>query len=1020
MAFAALVLVGVLAYTQLGANLYPASNLPYVYVTTVEPGAGPAEVERALTLPLEDALAGLPGLKHINATSAPNVSYLMLEFRTGVNADAAASDTERAIASIVDKLPNAAKPPIVQKTDFAGPIMQVSLAAHGAAAGHLADLAQRLVKPGLQSVSGVGQVTVLGASTPEVQVRFDPSRLEAAGVGVDQLTGALAAANLSLPAGYIDAGSTRTGVRLAATASSPAALARLPLAVGANGPVFVGDVADVAETAAGPDVQYQLDGQDSVAFVVGKAPGANTVRTSAGLRQQIDHLRGQLPPGVTLTPSLDSAQFIDASLASVQENLAEAIVLTALVLLLFLHAWRSTAIVLVAIPTSLLATYGVMYVAGFSLNQLTLLALALSIGVLVDDSIVVIENIARHLSAGKTPFAAALDARSEIGQAAVAITLVDVVVYTPLGFLTGIVGQFFREFGFTVVAAVLFSLVVSFTLTPLLASRWLGVRPVWLGGFAPRWDAGFERLEGTYRRVLSWGLHHRLVVCATSLVLVAISALYFPLHLVGTDFMPAADQGVINAELRLPSSATLAATTAAASALDARLRTLPDVAHVLTSAGTANETGYQPVNASNLAELQVLLKDRSRRRPIAAVLRDVQALASADRSAASLVYLPSTSGAAQPVVLYLRGSDRAVLEAFAPDVQNLVGGVPGAAEVTTSLTAPTNAWQLMLDPAALAQAGVDPRRAAATLAAALSGVVVGQLVDGRDVRVIAQPGTARSIDQLAALPVPGASGLVPLNRVAAAGQVAEEAELARRDRQDVVRVSASLDGSRSLGEVTAAIQERLAQLALPDGVSVELAGDIQLQNDSFRSFSFALGLGAVLMYMLMAALFGSLISPLAVMFAAPVALFGAFTALAMLRLNLGLTALIGLLMLVGLTAKNGILVVDFAERARKRGASVGEALLLAGPLRLRPVLMTSATVIVSMLPVALGVSASSEARAPMAAVVAGGMLSSTLLSLVLVPVVYSVLSDLAAWRRSPAACAPSVPDALTPVAVGLC
>ncbi|MBI4212939.1 MAG: efflux RND transporter permease subunit [Chloroflexi bacterium] len=1007
MAFLAVVLLGVLAYTKLGVGLYPKTNFPYVSVVTQYPGASPSDVETFVTKPIEDALAGLTGLKHMGSSSAESVSYVNLEFEVSASADTATTDTERALAAIRATLPEGAKPPVVRKYDFAGPIMFVSLQGD-LSPTQLFTLVDQRIKGRLERVPGVSQVTVIGGQEREVQVQFDPAKLRAYGVSVDQLAAAPAVENVTIPSGQLVTGGRAFNTRLVGLFASPSDLLNVAIGAGPAGTIYLRDVAVVVDTTKKVDLLYRVDGRTAIGLVVSKTSEANTVETSRGIRREIAALGAELPPEASLLVSFDSAVFVNQALQGVQENLMEAVLLTGLVLLLFLHTWRSTAIVLLAIPTSLVATYAVMYLVGFSLNQLTLLALALSIGVLVDDSIVILENIFRHLSLGKDPRTAALDGRSEIGVAALAITLVDVVVYAPLGFLTGMIGQFFREFGFSVVAAVLFSLAVSFTLTPMLASRWLRPpRPEdalgLMGRFGSAWDAGFARLEQAYERVLAWSLGHRKAVAAVSFLSVALAFAYFPLGLLGTEFVPNADQGMLSIQANLPAGSSLEATDRAARALESQLAAVPEIEHVLTSVGRGNPSGFQQQSGSHLLEMTVLLRDRSERsRAVDQLLPDVNAALHSVPGLDGRSQLPSASGAAQPLVIRVSGDDPVALAAYGERIEQLVRSTPGTADVTNSLAETAVELDAVIDHARASDLGVRATQAAAVLRAALTGDVVTQLrPTGEkevDVRLISRDGRATSIEDLRTLPVMTSRGtIVRLDQVATVTPTEARPRVDRRDRRRLISVGAGLDGSRSLGEVTTDLQQRVAALKLPSGYVVDFGGDAELQEDSFNSFGIALVLGMIFMYMLMVALFESLLYPLAVMFSVPVSLFGAFTALVILRENLGLFSLIGLIMLLGLVAKNAILVIDFTERLRREGLARREALLRAGPIRLRPILMTSATLVVAMAPLALKLTVGAESRSSIGAVVGGGMISSTLLSLILVPVVYSTLDDLKVW-----------------------
>ncbi|MBV9120375.1 MAG: efflux RND transporter permease subunit, partial [Chloroflexi bacterium] len=582
-----------------------------------------------------------------------------------------------------------------------------------------------------------------------------------------------------------------------------------------------------------------------------------------------------------------------------------------------------------------------------------------------------------------------------------------------------------REFGFTVVAAVLFSLLVSFTLTPLLSSRWLkedgpgrSLSP--LARFGEAWDRGFGRLEQLYRRILAWSLDHRKAVAAISLSSILVAVAYFPLNWLGTEFVPNADQGQFTVEGNMPAGTTLIVTAAAAHRLEGSLQAIPEIDHVVTSVGTGTESAFQQENGTHLFEMTVLLKDKSRRsRSVDEVLPDVNRALHSIPGLNARTQLPNSSGSAQPLILFVQGDDSAQLTQYGAAVEDLVRRTSGTTDITNSRLAPGPELDAVLDHARADDLGVTAADVGAALRTSLTGDVVSEMHPAGqkqvDVRLMAQGGSATTPEELGALPLPTShGGTVRVDQVARLVQTTAIPEIDRRDRQYVIRIGASLDGSRPLGVIAPELQSGIEKLHLPRGYHVDLGGDVELQNESIGDFGVALGLGMLFVFMLMAALFESLVYPLAVMFSVPVSLFGAFTALAALHENLGLFSMIGLIMLFGLVTKNAILVIDFTEKLRADGSSRREALLRAGPVRLRPILMTSATLVVSMIPLALKITVGSEFRAPIGAVVGGGMISSTLLSLILVPVAYSALDDLKLALRRRLGAKPQ-PDAVLPL-----
>ncbi|MBX6771074.1 MAG: efflux RND transporter permease subunit [Chloroflexi bacterium] len=998
----AMVVLGLVSYTRLGVDLYPNVDFPVTSVVTAYPGAGPETVEQLVTRPIEDAVADLNGIDYIQSYSAEGVSYVIVVFKESVNGDAASIDVERKINGIRGSLPRDAQAPSIVKADITSlPVM--SLAMSG---GNLADLyaiADATVVPRLSTVDGVSAVNIVGGLAREIQIRVDENKLRAYGLSILQVNNALTAENVDIPAGTVTQGTRDYQVRLNALAGDPASLANLVVANGPGGPVYLRDIATVVDTYKKQTQLSLVNGQPALGIQITKRADANTIKTTDGIKAQLAALQKELPAGVKLAIVTDTSTFTRQSLDGVQRTLIEAIILTGLVLLVFLHTWRSTLIVLLAIPTSLIATFAVMLALGFSLNMMSMMGLALTVGILVDDSIVVLENIYRHFELGETPFTAALQGRSEIGLAAIAITLVDVVVYAPVAFMSGIVGQWFRQFGLVIVAATLFSLFVSFTLTPMLASRWLRLEDrdarTPLAWFGRVWEAGYERLRTAYTRVLGWALHLRWVVVGIGLLSFAGGLALVGSGAIGSDFLPASDEGQFTVSVEMPPGTDLAATESAVRALDARIHQIPEVKDTFAAVGVA---GAGAVSQPRYATIEVqLVPLAERHRSVQDVANQVRALNGTIPGLKLTAQLPSVVGSGQPISVQVKGSDPAVLQGVANQVEEIVRRTPGTVDVTNSSVIGQPEISVRIDRARAADLGLTAAQIGTALRGSIDGEVVTQLQPPAqkaiDVRVLIAGADFRTVQAVRDIPLTTATGAqVSLGQVADVVQTNGPTQIVRRDRQRVITIGADVAG-RPFGDVSADLQAQFNRLSLPPGVTITMGGNTQAQSETFSQLFQALGLSILLMYMLMVALYESLLYPFVIMLSLPLAVVGAIGGLWLTGNTLNMISLIGMIMLTGLVGKNAILLVDYTNTLRRRGLERNAAILQAGPTRLRPILMTTAAMVVAMLPSALRIGEGAELRAPLAVVVIGGLLTSTLLTLVFIPAVYTIFDDLQGW-----------------------
>lgn len=1026
----ALVCFGLYAYFTLGVSEIPNFSFPGVLVSTTDAGADPGTIETQITKPLEDAIASLPNIDTMTSVSSEGQSQITVQFTTSADAKLVAVDVERVVNSVRSQLPSTADAPSILTFD-SSEVPVIIMALYGPqSANQLQDVATNRLQRAFQAVPGVQSVQMLGGSPREVQVKVDLNKLQAYGLGMNQVQQALQSEQLQTPAGQVVSGNKDMNVIFNALVTQPQQLGEIIVASTPAGPVLLKDVATIVDGYKDASQIARINGAPAVGIEVTKLNNANALQVSAGIRKVAAQVEPSLPVGSHLTVFFDTANYTQQSFNTIRKTLLEAIFSTGVILLLFLHTWRSTLIVLVAIPTSLLTAIGAMLVMGMDLNLFSMLALTLSVGILVDDSIVVLENIYRHLRMKEPPFLAAINGRSEIGFAAITITMVDVVVYVPMALIPGIVGQILSSFALVIAAATLTSLAVSFTLTPLLASRFLstahaeshGGGP--LSAFGRRWDRSFERLANGYRRLLvgvltgsllRFGflqramlaitggrlgkrmpvkLGMRWAVVAVGFLTIIVSVLFVMSGRIGFDIFPSGDQSEVDISVTMPPASSLAYTDSVARGIEAKLTKYPEVRQYFV-----DYTG-------NSASFTALLVPTSARKRSSAELADVMRKAldphlpgvRLDTSLPTAFGFGGGGGASQPIQVTVRGADPVILNQLIVQVQNAIKGVPGTVEINNSNDVVEPQMVFTINRQKAADLGVTAQQAASTLQMAVGGTVVGEFrqpgQQNVDIRLEANDAYRNSPDAMATLPILTSTGqIVQLGQVGSVTQGAAPLSISHYNRDRSVTVNASVSG-RPVGSVQNDIQAALAKIALPPGYTVEYGGSGQNNLQAFSDIFKALGVGLILIYLLMVFLFRSLTLPLAVLVSLPLALFGALGAMAITGTPFTLFSLLGFFLLLGLVGKNAILLVDFTDTLRKRGYQRTKALVEAGPTRLRPIIMTTCSVMVALTPVALGFEAGSELLKAAAIVLIGGLLTSTLLTLLFVPAMYTIFDDV--------------------------
>ncbi len=1009
--FLLLTLGGLLAFPKLRINTTPDIDLPAVMVVIQQPGAAPVELETQVTRRVEDAVAGLGDVKHITSTVQQGMSLTMVEFTLGKDPDRATNDVRDKVAQIRADLPGTIRDPIISRIEVTGgAILTYTVAAPGMSTEQLSWFVADTVARSLLAIPGVAMINRVGGVEREIRVALKPDRLLALGITAGQVNAQLRDANLDLPGGRGTLGTNEQSIRTLASAPSVEALAARPVILPGGRTARLGELAEVSDATAEIRTAARLNGVPVVGFEVLRTRGSSEVKVAMAVAGHVARLEAG-HPGLEIRKVTSTVAFVQAGFNAAAEALLPGAALAVLVIFLFLRDWRPTAIACIGMPLSLIPTFLVLHLLGYALSNITLLGLTLVIGVLVDDAIVEIENIVRHLRARpeRGAWLAAMDASAEIGLAVMATTGAILAVFVPVTFMPGIPGQFFRQFGLTVAAAVTFSLLVARLLTPLLGAYFL--RP----GTAARPDEiGDGAIGRRYLALLGWSLRHRWITLGGAGGFFVLSLALVPL--IPSDFIPATDRGRSALAIELAPGATLAETDAVVRRATDILLARPEVASVFASLGTASMVGGPGMGSTTMpgdprnANLMVTLVPRGQRslsqqRFEAAVRPALESLPGARvRFGAD-----GMSGAKAAITLV--GDDAARLAAAARELESQMRGVPGLAGARSVASLEQPELQIVPLYTRAAELGVSAAAIGATARIATIGDIDQALARFNlpdrqiPIRVMLDEDVRGQVEALRALRVAGRNDVaVPLSAVAEIRYGAGPAQIDRLDRVRKATVEAELNGM-PLGEANKLIAALPVMQNLPAGVRELETGDKEVMTELFGGFILALGAGVLLIYLVLVLLFDGFGQPLTIMSALPLSLGGALMALLLAQKALGVSAVIGVLMLMGIVAKNSILLVEYAIEAERAGLSRLAALMTAARKRARPIVMTTVAMTAGMAQLALGIGADAEFRSPMALVVIGGLITSTVLSLVVVPAVYTVVDDLSRrvaglWRRA--------------------
>ena len=1034
MMMCAIVVLGLFSYQRLQVDQFPNVDFPVVVVTTEYPGASPEVIESEVSKKIEEGVNAIAGINTLTSRSYEGASVVVLEFQLHIEGRKAAEDVREKIANLRPLLRDEVKDPRVLRFDPASKaVYSLAVVAQAPTPGvsamspvELTNWADQTLKKRLENVRGVGSVSLVGGTKREINLLLNPQAMEALGVSADQVVNAVRSENQSLPLGTVRSAQQERVVQIDARLRRPEDFGAVIVARKASGPVYLRQVAQVQDAGQEVESLALYNGQRTLLMSVQKAQDENTIGVVDGLNQAVKEMAATLPPGVRLEPVSDGARSIRVAVNNVRQTLIEGALLTVLIVFLFLNSWRSTVITGLTLPIAIIGTFLFMYMFGFTLNMITLMALSLCVGLLIDDAIVVRENIVRHVQMGKSPYQAALDGTQEIGLAVLATTFSIVAVFLPIGFMGGIIGKFFHEFGITIVAAVMISMFVSFTLDPMLSSIWHDPSIAkhgnkqgksWydrsIGRVTGWFDQGTHALADVYQRTLAWALRFKKTTMALALTVFLTSLGLVPL--LGTEFAPKADFSEITVSFYTPMGSSLEATEAKTLQVEAILREFPEVKYTLSTINTGMAAGKVYAN------ILVRLLDRKQRK------RGLDEMTAALRERLSRVagitvthvgLQEAVGGGNKSIEFSLLGPEQAELERISRGVMQKLQTVPGLVDIDSSTKPNKPTIEVVVRKDAASDLGLSVATLGTQLRTLIAGTTVGnwRAPDDQtyDVIVRLAPTHRNTPEDLERLPfsLPNAADGSPrnarLNQVAQVVSATGPNQINRRDLSREVSFSGNAH-QRSSGEVSKDIRRVMADVPLPPGYRFRIGGSTKSMEESFSYALSSLALAVIFIYMILASQFKSFLQPLALMSSLPLTLIGVVLSLMFFRSTLSMFSAIGFVMLMGLVTKNAILLVDFAIRAREphlgdngqmqAGLGRTEALLLAARVRLRPIMMTTLAMIFGMVPLAFALSEGSEQRAPMGQAVIGGVITSSLLTLVVVPVIYCYMDDLAQWAR---------------------
>ena len=1000
-----LVVFGIAALLQLDTDEFPDVQPPIVALAIPYPGASPDVVEREVIEPIEEVLSGISGVDKITSNSLDSFGNIIVQFVFEKNLQQATQEIRDEISAIRNELPVEMEEPILTRFDPADlPIVSMTVSSQTLKGPELTRLADPDITRQLRGLAGIAEVNVVGGVERELTVQLRPTAMQAAGVSVSQIVQAIQTQNLAAPVGRLTGDLDERTIRLRGRLDTPADFKQLVVSESGGRILRLGDVAEILDGSAEPRSAALYNAEEAVGIDIVKSKGFSTTAVADDVRRQVEQIQRGLPAGVTLRIVRDAGVRVENSVRNVQSALLEGAFLTVVVVFLFLNSWRSTVITGLALPVSVLASFVAVWAFGFTLNTMSLLGLSLAIGILIDDAIVVRENIVRHVEMGKDDYRAAFEGTDEIGLAVAATTTSIVVVFVPIAFMGGIAEQWFAPFALTLACSVLVSLFVSFSLDPMLSAYWpdphLPIEQrVWVSRVLARFNAWFDRQAERYKHVIAWALDHRWSMVGLA-VLSFLGALALPAFgIIGGSFFPVTDDSEFNITLETPPGSNLNYTRLKAEEVARLARSKGEVAYTYTTVGGRGEAVDEGTVFVKLTPKHE--RERHQSEVSAELRRELTRLAGVTASIST-----GFGDGQKQIQLQLQGPGTAELQKLADRVAQVVRQVPGAVDVGLSTKGQKPELDVTVDRALAGSLGVTIGQVGQALRPAFAGIDAGDWVDPsgetRDVRVRLAPEARTNIRDLESLPLTimsadGRPATVPLGQVARVVPSVGPARIDHLDRDRVISVQANTEG-RPLTDVIADITAQLnQQVPMPAGYTMRQGGETEDQQEVFGRILFALGIAIMLMYFVLVVQFGSFLDPLSILLSLPLSLIGVMLGLLVTGSTLNLMSMIGVILLMGIVAKNAILLIDFAKWSEEAGVERREALIEAGRVRLRPILMTTFALIAGMIPVALGVGEGADFRAPLGIAVIGGVITSTILTLLVIPTVYEILADSRDW-----------------------
>jgi HAE1 family hydrophobic/amphiphilic exporter-1 len=996
MAVVLMLALGIIGYKSMGANLLPSMNSTNISVRTSYNGASAEDIKEDIIKPIEDAVSGISGVDTVDSSASEGSGTVSISFKSTVDSNTAYLDVQKAVQNASGKLPKNADTPTIDKRDSSAMPILILAVTGSSNDSELYNEADK-IKEELEKVTGVATVSLMGGNTKQLMIKLDKTAMDYYGVSTNTITQKLQSSNADVPGGKITQDNMTETVKVIGQFKNIDTVRNLLISTSAGGNIRLSDVAKIDLELPEAEALARYKNKKTIAIMITKQSDSNIVTVANGVKKQLEEIKKTATKGTNVEVAFDNTTFITSALTEIKHNLVEGIITTALVLYLFFRSLRSSMVVLVAIPTSLVATFFVMYEFHFSLNMMSMMGLSLVIGSLVDDSIVVIESIQRHLDMGENLIDAAINGRKEIGLAAIAISMCDVVMFAPIAFMSGTIGQIFKEFGITIAIATIFSLIVSFTVTPMLSS--VALRRVSKKEKEEKdkkhEKSLFNKVIKIYKKTIVWSLNNRWKVLVTSVIGVIFSISLIPMGLIGTEFMATTDQSFFSVDITLTNGSTLKQTDAKVVQIENYLKKTKEVKNYISMVGA----GGQGDSSSATGQIYVNLVSKKQRTKsqteVAKELREFgKKIPGIDFNVSES---NSSGGTGKPISIQIKGKNEDTLKELSNEVEKLLKATSGTTDISNSTKVTNSEIRINVDSLAASNYGLTATDIGSVIRVALSGSQVGVYRSNdeeNDIMLKFIKGEVKTVEDIKNIKILNSSGQqIPISQVASVEKADTAPSISRESKQDIVTVSANVQG-KVVGTVNNDINAKIKALTVPSGYTITAGGDQKSMGEATSSLGLALLASIALIYMILVVLYESFLTPAIRMVALPFALMGALIALALTGQTLNVMSAIGIIMLEGLSSKNGTLLIDYTNTLMKRGMSLRDALIESGVTRLRPIIMTTSTMIVAMIPVAISLGEGSEMKQSMGIVIIGGMIISTIATPIVLPVIYTLMDDL--------------------------